>query len=109
VTNQYEPLKEAVRVPPLSEIRKACTQIIKRRSEEETGGGGEEAILLLQDKYKTFIGALEKMDSTAGLGMRGRQLPPTELRGLWSDAVQSLQDFLDAAAPPPTAAVVPAE
>uniref|UniRef100_A0A7S1Z940 Uncharacterized protein n=1 Tax=Ditylum brightwellii TaxID=49249 RepID=A0A7S1Z940_9STRA len=64
--NDYMSVKESIRKPPLTEVRRNCVILIK---------GGEDGpdAALLQEKYNAFIKALESLDGQASLGMRGRK------------------------------------
>ena len=85
--NDCVPLKEALRVQPFSDIRKSCTTLIQGG---EDGPDAEE----LQKRYKTFIANLEKLDSTASLGMRGRKLADGEFLTAYKAVVDALSDFV---------------
>lgn len=61
--NDYTEMKEAIRAPALSEIRKNAFVIIRGA---EDGPESEN----LQASYKTFISCLEKLDSDSSLGLR---------------------------------------
>lgn len=66
--NDYESLKAAIRNAPFSECRLKSFAILKEYKDQPVK---EEK---LKASYDTFIASVEKMDSTAGLGMRGRNL-----------------------------------
>jgi hypothetical protein len=85
--NEYMKLKEALREAPLSEVRKSCTTLVNGG---EDGPDAEK----LQTKYKTFIGALEKMDSTGSVAIRGKKLKEGQFERLYQETVESLADFL---------------
>ena len=51
----------------------------------------------LSAKYRTFIASMERMDATASVATRGRQLEPGELKAAYSDTVSALEEFLTAA------------
>lgn len=88
--DEYAEFKEALRVAPFSDIRKSMSTLVK---------GGEDGpdAEALQDKYKTFIARLEKMDSTAGQALRGKKLKEGEFSSLYHDVVDALADFLETA------------
>ena len=44
--------------------------------------------------YKDLIGALEKIDSTASLGMRGRSIGPLEMSEQYEVLIAALASFL---------------
>jgi hypothetical protein len=94
--SDFVALKEVLRVPPVSEVRRAGTKLIS-----SAGGSVEEADSLaatLHSHYKAFIASLELMDSTASLGMRGRTLTETEFRESYVKTLASLQTLVDRAA-----------
>eukprot|EP00977_Amphora_coffeiformis_P009958 scaffold2327_cov149-Amphora_coffeaeformis.AAC.2 len=88
--NDYAELKEALRVTPFSDIRKAMSTLI-RGSEDRPEGE------ILQTKYKTFIARLEKMDGTAGQALRGKKLKEGELLAQYQETTEALADFLETA------------
>jgi len=88
--NEYAELKEALRVTPFSDIRKAMSTLI--RGSEDTPEGE-----ILRTKYKAFIARLEKMDGTAGQALRGKQLKDGELLAQYQEATEALADFLQTA------------
>lgn len=88
--DEYAELKEALRVTPFSDIRKAMSTLI--RGSEGTAEGE-----ILQTKYKAFIARLEKMDGTAGQALRGKQLKDGELLAQYQEATEALADFLQTA------------
>jgi hypothetical protein len=85
--NEYMKLKEALREAPLSEVRKSCTTLVNGG---EDGPDAEK----LQSKYKAFIEALEKMDSTGSVALRGKKLKEGQFERLYQETVESLADFL---------------
>ena len=96
VAEDYENLRSALRQPPVSEIRKNCFVLVRGAGEEQQveEGGGKVTL-----SYKKFIAALEQMDSTAGLAIRGRQIPAETLLGQYQDTVKSLEVFVETAEP----------
>jgi len=90
LTDDYVPLKEALRVQPFSEIRKSCTTLIRGG---EDGPDADE----LQKRYKAFISSLERLDSTASLGMRGRKIADGEFLSAYKQTVDALSDFVKVA------------
>ena len=88
--NEYQELKEALRVAPFSDLRKSMSTLVK---------GGEDGpdAELLQTKYKTFIARLEKMDGTASLALRGKKLSEGEFTSTYQATVDALADFLETA------------
>jgi hypothetical protein len=87
VNDQYAELKQAVRNPPLSDIRKSCSSLIRGG---EDGPDAEK----LTTSYQKFVVAFEQMDNYAGLGVRGRKLNEGEVLGYYKGAVDALGDFL---------------
>lgn len=68
VDNDYEAIKLAIRNAPFSDIRKNSFALIKEYASQP------EQQSKLTASYEAFISSLEKMDSAASLGMRGRKL-----------------------------------
>lgn len=87
VNDQFTELKQAVRAPPLADIRKSGFALVR---------GGEDGpdAQKLTASYQKFITSFEQMDNYAGLGIRGRKLNDGEILGFYRDAVSSLADFL---------------
>mmetsp|Transcript_16179 Transcript_16179/g.21163 ORF Transcript_16179/g.21163 Transcript_16179/m.21163 type:complete len:193 (-) Transcript_16179:211-789(-) len=88
--NDYASLKLALREAPLSDIRKACTTLVK---------GGEDGpdADKLQLQYKKFMTSLEKIDALASLGMRGRNISNQDFYSSYKGTVDTLASFLDVA------------
>ena len=88
--NEYQELKEALRVAPFSDLRKNMTTLVR---------GGEDGpdAQALQDKYKTFIAKLEKMDTTATLALRGKKLNEGDFNSTYQATVDALADFVELA------------
>lgn len=82
--NDYSQIKQGIRAPGLSEIRKNAQVLIK------AGEDGEEAENL-QNAYNTFIKDVEALDGAASLGFRGRK--GVELFPSYQKAVTSLLEF----------------
>lgn len=87
VDNDYTSLKGAFRQEPFSDLRKTCGTLIK-------AGEGKPEAEAMQDSYKVLVANLEKVDSLASLGFRGRKLGETELFASYKALVQSLDDFV---------------
>jgi hypothetical protein len=85
--DEYMKVKDALREAPLADIRKSCMTLVNGG---EDGPDAEK----LQSTYKTFIGALEKMDSTGSVAVRGRKLAKGEFEKLYQDTLTSLAAFL---------------
>jgi hypothetical protein len=89
-TDNYEELKRSLRLAPLADVRKNCF-ILVRGGED---GPDAQSLKLL---YQKFILALEQMDSTAGLAMRGRKIPKGTFYASYKVTVSTLADFLKVA------------
>jgi hypothetical protein len=85
--DEYMEVKNALREAPVSEIRKACTTLVK---------GGEDGpdAAQLETKYKAFIGSLESMDSKGSLALRGRKLNQGDFEKSYRETLDNLADFL---------------
>jgi len=86
-TADYADLKAVLRVAPISDIRKACTVLVR------AGEDGPEADNL-QTAYKLFIGKLEKMDSVASVALRGRTIAQADFEESYNGAVSALNEFV---------------
>jgi len=82
----YLALQQILRQPPVSDIRKACSQLAKDDAE-------------LQARYRTFIAALEQMDTTAMVAQRGRKIGEMELLERYNAVVVALGEFAKTAIP----------
>ena len=87
VNDDYVQLMQAIRDPPLADLRKACTTLV------HGGDDGPNADKLAY-LYKRLIASLEKMYSTAGLGIKGRKLQEGELLAYYRDTVSALGNFV---------------
>ena len=87
VNEQYVSLQQAIRNPPLGEIHKACSILVRG------GEDGPDAEKLLSS-YQQFIGSFEQLDRRAGLGGRGQKLNEGELLGFYKGTVSALSDFV---------------
>lgn len=89
-SDNYKELKRSLRLAPLADVRKNCSILVR---------GGEDGpdAQTLQLSYQKFILALEQMDSTAGLAMRGRTIPEGTFYGSYRVTVSTLADFLKVA------------
>ena len=65
--DNYLGIKEGLRVPPLTDVRKNANILIR------AAGDNEEQTKELQSAYDEFIKSIEDLDSKAGLGARGRK------------------------------------
>ena len=88
-TNDYAEIKQGLRSPALSEVRKNASVLIKG------GEDGPDAEMLVSS-YGTFIKDVEKLDGDASLGFRGRK--GIELYPAYSEAVKDLKIFEEIAA-----------
>lgn len=87
-SSDYTTLKQTLRVAPVSNLRKSCTTIVSAAAEDETKAAA------LQKSYKTFVRALETLDGTASLALRGKTLKNDELQSAYFVTVQALNDFV---------------
>ena len=88
VENEYESMKLALRNAPFSEVRKNSFALIK----EYAGEPDQQSKLTAS--YEVFISAVEKLDSTASLGMRGRKLDNGALLQSFQDTAKALADWI---------------
>jgi hypothetical protein len=86
--NDYTGIKAALRLESISDLRKSCSTIIKATED----GPNAESILT---NYRTMITSLEKLDSVASVGMRGRKLSNSELKESYDLFVTSLDRFIE--------------
>uniref|UniRef100_A0A7S2S1F9 Uncharacterized protein n=1 Tax=Eucampia antarctica TaxID=49252 RepID=A0A7S2S1F9_9STRA len=86
--NNYAGLKEGLRVPPFTDVRKNCNVLIRGGED----GPEQEA---LQKAYGEFIKNLEDLDSQASLGARGRK--DIKLMDSFDRSVKSLLSFEEVA------------
>jgi hypothetical protein len=86
-TADYANLKSVLRAAPLSDLRKACTVLIK------AGEDGPEANNL-QTTYQNLIAKLEKIDSVASVALRGRTVSEMVFLSSYEGAVTALGDFV---------------
>ena len=87
VNDDYLELMQAIRNPPLADLRKACTTLV------HGGEDGPDADKLVHS-YQSLIASLEKMYTTAGLGIKGRKLKEGELLAYYMDTVSALGNFV---------------
>ena len=83
-------LRAAIRVAPLSDVRKAAFTLVRGA---EDGPDAE----IMASTYQTFIRALEQMDSSAAVVVRGRTLSEGQLYTLYKDTVSSMAAFVTVA------------
>lgn len=86
--NDYEDLKLGLRNAPFSDVRKNCSTVIKEFS------GNPDLQSKLTASYTEFIKAVENLDNTAGLGMRGRKLDSGALLQCFQATSASLNGFI---------------
>mmetsp|Transcript_9187 Transcript_9187/g.10621 ORF Transcript_9187/g.10621 Transcript_9187/m.10621 type:complete len:285 (-) Transcript_9187:341-1195(-) len=99
--NDYVGVKGALRQPPFDTIRKNASILV----DNEISATNYKQ---LQNQYKLLIGALEKMDNTSSLGMRGgRSVPTIQLQEDYDTFTLAFENFLKVSstsypmAPPP--------
>ena len=85
--NNFEGVKLRLREPPFDTLRKNG-QILVR------GGEDGPKVGQLVKGYKELIAALEKIDGTASLGMRGRTIDPFQLTTEYEAIVKALDSFV---------------
>ena len=85
--NNFEGVKLRLREPPFDTLRKNG-QILVR------GGEDGPKVGQLVKGYKELIAALEKIDGTASLGMRGRKMDPFQLTTEYEAIVRALDSFV---------------
>jgi hypothetical protein len=86
-SDNYQSLQGSLREAPIAHVRKNCYILVR---------GGEDGpdAQVLASSYQKFIKALEQMDSTASLAMRGRKLPQGTFYDSYKVTVSTLTDFL---------------
>ena len=82
--NDYSEIKQGLRSPGLSEVRKNANVLIK-------GGEDSEEAENLAVAYSAFIKDIEKLDGDASLGYRGRK--GVELLPSYTQALKDLKSF----------------
>jgi len=87
----YAVLRETLRLTPFSEMRKART-ILKATTPIYQGEDPPPS--LLEPKYREVIAGMEKMDSLAGLGVRGRKIPKADMENAYQKTVQAFAAFM---------------
>lgn len=85
--NDFVQVKAVLRTPPFSDVRKNCFVIVR-------GGDDGPKADELQSTYKAFIASIEKIDSTASLGIRGRAIPQMQLSEEYKAVESSMQAFV---------------
>lgn len=88
----YAGLRETLRLAPFSEMRKACRTILKATTPIYQGEDPPPSPL--EPKYREVIAGMEKMDSLAGLGVRGRKIPKADMENAYEKTVQAFSAFM---------------
>eukprot|EP00980_Cylindrotheca_fusiformis_P018289 scaffold5966_cov118-Cylindrotheca_fusiformis.AAC.14 len=88
--NDFAGVKEFLRTPPFGESRKNAFTLV--RAAEDGPRMAD-----MGNVYKAFISSIEKIDSTASLGFRGRQIPQLQLTDEYLVVQSSLEAFLKVA------------
>ena len=88
--NDFAGVKEFLRTPPFADVRKNCYVLLRGA---EDGPKVDE----LDKVYKAFIASIEKIDSTASLGFRGRKIPQLQMVDEYLVIKSALVDFLKVA------------
>lgn len=81
----YQSLQQVLRVPPISNVRKASSTIVKVNPESEV-------------VYRNFANQLEQLDNLARLADRGKNVSTVELLSQYDAMVTALGDFVSMAA-----------
>jgi hypothetical protein len=87
-TNDYAGIKQALRVPPFTEVRRTCNILIREITDADEA-------LQLQKNYADFIRYVEELDTSATLGMRGRK--NIQLQPSFQSASNALGAFVEVA------------
>ena len=82
------PIASGLRSPGMNEVRKNCLVLMK-------GGEDNAETDSLKNSYDNFVRAIERLDSQASLGIRGKK--NIELIGDYDATVKALKQFLDIA------------
>mmetsp|Transcript_26452 Transcript_26452/g.73038 ORF Transcript_26452/g.73038 Transcript_26452/m.73038 type:complete len:215 (-) Transcript_26452:27-671(-) len=90
VQQDYVSIKESLRVAPVSDIRKSCTTLVR-------GGDDGPDAQQLEGRYNTFMSSLERLDSLASVGMRGRKVSSGDFYAAYKSTVDGLVSFLEVA------------
>merc|ERR1712238_314393 len=84
----FQNIKSALRLPPFDSIRKYASVLV--RGGEDLGSQAIE----LENSYKILIQALEKLDNTSSLGMRGSKISSSRMKEEYDTFVLALDSFL---------------
>jgi hypothetical protein len=82
---EYTKIKDAFRSPPLSELRKSCGTLFKVVDKEESDLGRA---------YRELVSALESLDSTASLILRGRDITPDVVRSKYTATLEAMDKLV---------------
>ena len=85
--NNFIGVKARIREPPFDNMRKSAQTLV-------IGGEDGPKAKALVKSYKALIATLEKLDGTASLGMRGRNIGDLEMTQQYEDIVLALDAFL---------------
>lgn len=88
--NDFVGVKARIREPPFDTVRKNMQILV-------IGGEDGPKAKELVRSYKDVIAALEKIDGTASLGMRGRAIGPLEMTEQYEVLVGALNSFMNVA------------
>jgi len=87
-TKDFLNIKQALREAPFDSLRKYASVLV--RGGEDLGDQAIE----LENKYKILVAALEKIDNTSSLGMRGSKIPQLQMLVEYDNFVFALDSFL---------------
>mmetsp|Transcript_20672 Transcript_20672/g.25578 ORF Transcript_20672/g.25578 Transcript_20672/m.25578 type:complete len:233 (-) Transcript_20672:41-739(-) len=87
-TNDYANVKQALRVPPFTDLRKNCRTLVK-------GGEDGPESKALEDTYGAFIKDIEALDAAASMGVRGKK--GVDMNESFNAAVKDLTSFYEVA------------
>mmetsp|Transcript_77990 Transcript_77990/g.226267 ORF Transcript_77990/g.226267 Transcript_77990/m.226267 type:complete len:190 (-) Transcript_77990:167-736(-) len=89
-SNDFTQVKAFLRTPPFAEVRKNCFILVR-------GGEDSPKAAELDSAYKAFIASIEKIDSTASLGIRGRKIPDLQMSDEYQVIESAMSDFIKVA------------
>jgi hypothetical protein len=85
--NDFVAVKTFLRNPPFDEVRKNGFILVR-------GGEDGPKASELQASYRKFIASVEKIDSSASLGMRGRKVPTLQMTEEYDNILAAMESFL---------------
>lgn len=88
VENEFENMKLGLRNAPFSEIRKNSFALIKEYASQPDQQSK------LTASYNVFISAVERLDSTASLGMRGRKMDDGAFLKMFQETSKALSEWI---------------